>query len=62
MSEIKGQSRIYICDIENQNRVRWVNFLNKHKDKYRQGDYSLLRYDGEVAIVRYNSCNEPSRC
>ena len=60
-SEFKGQSRQYIVDIQNKNKVRWINFLNKEKDHYRQGEYGLLKLQGNVAIVKYNSCNEPSR-
>jgi hypothetical protein len=61
MSEFKGQNRLYVADLENKGEVRWINFLGKTKEQYRQGEYGLLGLHGNVAIVRYNQCNSPSR-
>jgi hypothetical protein len=41
--------------------VKWINFLGKIKDQYRQGEYGLLGLHDNVAIVKYNQCNMPSR-
>ena len=57
-SEFKGQTRIYIADLENKNQVRWVDYLGK-SDTPRDGDYGLIRLREDVAITYFSSVSCP---
>lgn len=36
-TEIRGQSRIYLADMEQPGRVKWLNFLGKEAGAFREG-------------------------
>lgn len=44
LSEIKGQNRVLIADTQMPGSVKWLNFLNKPKANFRDGNYDLLGF------------------
>lgn len=62
-SEFMSQGRIYIADLENPGQVKLIDFLKKHQQgKHREGEYVLLKFQDDVAIIKYSSVSEPPKC
>lgn len=60
-ARFKGQNRLFVVDLDNSGKVRWVNFLQKAKDQQRDGEYDLMTLHDDVAIISYSQCNAPAR-
>mmetsp|Transcript_33620 Transcript_33620/g.51820 ORF Transcript_33620/g.51820 Transcript_33620/m.51820 type:complete len:279 (+) Transcript_33620:947-1783(+) len=55
-NEFKGQNRLFIADLETPGKVRWVNFL-EHDPAARDGEFTLLNFSHEVAVVKHCSAS-----
>mmetsp|Transcript_37547 Transcript_37547/g.57518 ORF Transcript_37547/g.57518 Transcript_37547/m.57518 type:complete len:383 (+) Transcript_37547:985-2133(+) len=60
-SMIRGQYRVYIADLEKQDSLRWLNFLDKVPEHFREGEYQLLKAVGNFIFVSYSQNNQPPK-
>ena len=57
-SEFKGQTRLYITDLDSK-EVKFLNFLDKKPEDYFQGDYEIMRIFEDTLVLKYSSYNTP---
>ena len=57
-SEIKGQGRQYIVDLDGK-ELQWLNFLGKDDARKMEGEYELQKIEGSTAFIKYSAYQQP---